>query len=139
MCESSAGVLAARCSSQINGCASRIDMDCKDARAAGETEQGLYALSAWRETSFFTGHLNRAATNPKTPHESAGRETRSRRYLCEGSRSRSVVCGGLRAAGVGQGGAPAAKRGRTTLTNPRAGADLVVGPVGGGVGAPSVT
>ena len=29
----------------------------------------------------------------------------------------------LRAAGVGQGGAPAAKRGRTTLTNPRAGAD----------------
>jgi hypothetical protein len=62
-----------------------------------------------------------------------------RRYLCEGFRSRSVVRGGLWAAGVGQGGAPAAKRGRMTLTDPRAGADLVVGPVGGGVGAPCVT
>jgi alkylhydroperoxidase family enzyme len=28
-------------------------MHTKDARAAGETEQRLYALSAWRETSFF--------------------------------------------------------------------------------------
>lgn len=26
----------------------------KDARAAGETEQRLYALDAWRETPFFT-------------------------------------------------------------------------------------
>jgi AhpD family alkylhydroperoxidase len=40
--------------SQINGCAYCIDMHSKDARAAGETEQRLYALSAWRETSFFT-------------------------------------------------------------------------------------
>ena len=37
---------------------------------------------------------------------------------CQGPLGASV----LRAAGVGQGGAPAAKRGRTTLTNPRAGA-----------------
>jgi alkylhydroperoxidase family enzyme len=29
-------------------------MHSKDARAAGETEQRLYALSAWRETPFFT-------------------------------------------------------------------------------------
>ena len=29
-------------------------MHTKDARAAGETEQRLYALSAWRETPFFT-------------------------------------------------------------------------------------
>jgi AhpD family alkylhydroperoxidase len=36
-------------SSQINGCAYCIDMHSKDARAAGETEQRLYALSAWRE------------------------------------------------------------------------------------------
>jgi AhpD family alkylhydroperoxidase len=41
-------------SSQINGCAFCIDMHTKDARAAGETEQRLYALSAWRETPFFT-------------------------------------------------------------------------------------
>ena len=40
--------------SQINGCAYCIDMHTKDARADGETEQRLYALSAWRETPFFT-------------------------------------------------------------------------------------
>jgi AhpD family alkylhydroperoxidase len=40
--------------SQINGCAYCIDMHTKDARAAGETEQRLYALSVWRETPFFT-------------------------------------------------------------------------------------
>jgi AhpD family alkylhydroperoxidase len=40
--------------SQINGCAYCIDMHTKDARAAGETEQRIYALSAWRETPFFT-------------------------------------------------------------------------------------
>jgi AhpD family alkylhydroperoxidase len=40
--------------SQINGCAFCLDMHSKDARAAGETEQRLYALSAWRETPFFT-------------------------------------------------------------------------------------
>src|SRR5512143_2994908 len=40
--------------SQINGCAFCIDMHTKDARAAGETEQRLYALSAWEETPFFT-------------------------------------------------------------------------------------
>jgi AhpD family alkylhydroperoxidase len=40
--------------SQINGCAYCIDMHTKDARAAGETEQRLYALNAWRETPFFS-------------------------------------------------------------------------------------
>lgn len=40
--------------SQINGCAFCIDMHTKDARYAGETEQRLYALSAWSETPFFT-------------------------------------------------------------------------------------
>ena len=35
--------------SQINGCAFCIDMHTKEARAAGETEQRLYGLSAWRE------------------------------------------------------------------------------------------
>jgi len=39
--------------SQLNGCAYCLDMHTKDARAAGETEQRLYALSAWQETSFF--------------------------------------------------------------------------------------
>lgn len=40
--------------SQINGCAFCLDMHSKDARAAGETEQRLYALNAWRETPFYT-------------------------------------------------------------------------------------
>jgi AhpD family alkylhydroperoxidase len=39
--------------SQINGCAYCLDMHTKDARAAGETEQRIYALNAWRETPFF--------------------------------------------------------------------------------------
>ena len=39
--------------SQINGCAYCLDMHTKDARAAGESEQRIYALSAWRETPFF--------------------------------------------------------------------------------------
>ena len=38
--------------SQINGCADRLDVHSKDARAEGETEQRLYALDAWRETPF---------------------------------------------------------------------------------------
>ena len=41
--------------SQLNGCAYCIDMHTKDARLAGESEQRIYALSAWRETPFFTG------------------------------------------------------------------------------------
>jgi len=40
--------------SQLNGCAYCIDMHTKDARAAGETEQRIYALPAWRETPFFS-------------------------------------------------------------------------------------
>jgi len=40
--------------SQINGCAFCLDMHTKDARAAGESEQRIYALNAWRETPFFT-------------------------------------------------------------------------------------
>lgn len=40
--------------SQINGCAYCLDMHSKDARAAGETEQRLYTLNAWRETPFFS-------------------------------------------------------------------------------------
>jgi AhpD family alkylhydroperoxidase len=40
--------------SQINGCAYCIDMHTKDARAAGETEQRIYGLDAWRETPFYS-------------------------------------------------------------------------------------
>src|SRR5215210_283286 len=40
--------------SQINGCAYCLDMHSKDLRAAGETEQRLYMLDAWREAPFYT-------------------------------------------------------------------------------------
>ena len=40
--------------SQINGCAYCLDMHSKDARAAGETEQRLYGLDAWREAPYYT-------------------------------------------------------------------------------------
>ncbi|MGH2638016.1 MAG: carboxymuconolactone decarboxylase family protein [Rhabdochlamydiaceae bacterium] len=40
--------------SQINGCAWCLDMHTKDARAAGESEQRLYMIPAWRESPFYT-------------------------------------------------------------------------------------
>jgi AhpD family alkylhydroperoxidase len=40
--------------SQINGCAYCLDMHWKDLRAAGEHEQRLYSLDAWRECPYYT-------------------------------------------------------------------------------------
>ncbi len=40
--------------SQINGCAYCIDMHWKDLRAAGESEQKLYMLNAWRESNLYS-------------------------------------------------------------------------------------
>jgi AhpD family alkylhydroperoxidase len=40
--------------SQINGCAYCLDMHWKDLRAAGENEQRLYGLDAWRESPYYT-------------------------------------------------------------------------------------
>lgn len=40
--------------SQLNGCAYCIDMHTKDAQVLGESAQRLFALSAWRETPFFS-------------------------------------------------------------------------------------
>lgn len=40
--------------SQMNGCAFCIDMHTKEARRAGESEQRLYVLPAWRGAPFFT-------------------------------------------------------------------------------------
>lgn len=40
--------------SQINGCAYCLDMHSREARNHGETEQRIYVLNAWRDTSFFT-------------------------------------------------------------------------------------
>lgn len=40
--------------SQINGCAHCLAMHSRDAREAGETEQRLYLLSAWREANCYS-------------------------------------------------------------------------------------
>jgi AhpD family alkylhydroperoxidase len=40
--------------SQLNGCAFCIDMHTIDARAAGESEQRIYLLDAWREARFYS-------------------------------------------------------------------------------------
>jgi len=40
--------------SQINGCAFCLDMHWKDARAAGESEERLYSLDAWRESPLYS-------------------------------------------------------------------------------------
>lgn len=40
--------------SQINHCAYCIDYHTSDARKAGETEERIYQLSAWEESSLYT-------------------------------------------------------------------------------------
>jgi AhpD family alkylhydroperoxidase len=40
--------------SLINGCAYCLDMHTKVARSLGETEQRLYAVSAWRECPYYS-------------------------------------------------------------------------------------
>lgn len=47
--------------SQINGCGYCLDMHSKDARAAGETEQRLYLLDAWREATHLYDEREQAA------------------------------------------------------------------------------
>ncbi|WP_425551985.1 carboxymuconolactone decarboxylase family protein [Fodinicola feengrottensis] len=42
--------------SQINGCGFCVDMHSHDAKKAGETDERLFAVAAWRDTPFFTGH-----------------------------------------------------------------------------------
>jgi AhpD family alkylhydroperoxidase len=40
--------------SQINGCSLCIDMRSRELRQAGETDERLFAVAAWREAPFFT-------------------------------------------------------------------------------------
>jgi AhpD family alkylhydroperoxidase len=40
--------------SQINGCGACVDGGVKYARKAGETDQRLFAVSAWRDAPYFT-------------------------------------------------------------------------------------
>jgi AhpD family alkylhydroperoxidase len=40
--------------SQINGCAVCLDMHTRGARKAGETDERLFTLAAWRDAPYFT-------------------------------------------------------------------------------------
>jgi AhpD family alkylhydroperoxidase len=40
--------------SQINGCSVCVDMHARELQEAGETDQRLFAVAAWRETPYFT-------------------------------------------------------------------------------------
>ena len=40
--------------SQINGCSYCVDIGCKHSREAGETDERLFAVAAWREAPYFT-------------------------------------------------------------------------------------
>ncbi len=51
--------------SQINGCAYCLDMHSKDLPAAGDTEQRLYMLDAWRESPL-RSVLSRGLIQPHT-------------------------------------------------------------------------
>ena len=46
--------------SQINGCGACVDGGVKHAKKAGETDERLFAVSAWREAPYFT-NAERAA------------------------------------------------------------------------------
>jgi AhpD family alkylhydroperoxidase len=60
--------------SYLNGCAFCVDMHTKDGRAAGETEQRLYAVPVWRDTPFFTPR-ERAALSWTEAVTELGRES----------------------------------------------------------------
>lgn len=66
--------------SQINGCAYCLDMHSKDARAAGETEQRLYVLPAWRETTFYTERERAALAWAEALTQLAGHEVSDELY-----------------------------------------------------------
>jgi AhpD family alkylhydroperoxidase len=40
--------------SQINGCSVCVDMHARDLKKAGETDERLFAVAAWREAPYFT-------------------------------------------------------------------------------------
>jgi len=40
--------------SQINGCSGCVDAGARSAKQAGETDERLFAVAAWRETPYFT-------------------------------------------------------------------------------------
>src|SRR5256714_1334236 len=69
--------------SQINGCSYCIDMHARDALAAGESEQRIWTLSAWRTAPILRRARARGARPDRGDDQAAGGR-RSRRCLCRG-------------------------------------------------------
>ncbi len=40
--------------SQINGCSVCVDMHARELKEAGQTDERIFAVAAWRETPFYT-------------------------------------------------------------------------------------
>ena len=40
--------------SQINGCSVCVDMHARDLKRAGESDERVFAVAAWRDTTYFT-------------------------------------------------------------------------------------
>ena len=40
--------------SQINGCSVCVDMHCRDLKKAGESDERLFAIAAWRDAPYYT-------------------------------------------------------------------------------------
>ncbi|HEX9334600.1 MAG TPA: carboxymuconolactone decarboxylase family protein [Pseudonocardiaceae bacterium] len=51
--QTTVGLITLR-ASQINGCSVCVDMHAKDLRKAGETDERLFAVAAWRDAPYFT-------------------------------------------------------------------------------------
>lgn len=74
----------------LNGCAYCMNMHTKEARAAGETEQRIYALAAWHEAPFFSDSeraalaLTDAVTNLHDGHVSREVWTEAAAHFDEG-------------------------------------------------------
>jgi AhpD family alkylhydroperoxidase len=40
--------------SQINGCSVCVDMHCRELKKAGESDERIFAVAAWRDTPYYT-------------------------------------------------------------------------------------
>jgi AhpD family alkylhydroperoxidase len=40
--------------SQINGCSVCVDMHCRELKKAGESDERIWAVAAWRDTPYYT-------------------------------------------------------------------------------------
>jgi AhpD family alkylhydroperoxidase len=62
--------------SQINGCSVCVDMHARDLKKAGETDDRLFAVAAWRDAPYFTEAERAALDLAEASHGSATGRTR---------------------------------------------------------------